>query len=171
MSSNRAAAASLAVALALIGCWGFAARPQRMGRLAWEDAARAQKRYGVDSFTRIRAAMQFLSSHHYKEPPVFWVSIDNGLEETIGIARSFDYCVIQMKLPTLDMSEGIFERDFRVGNTIVLVHPNPDLVELANASLKAHGLVVEAGDRTTVTYKGVSYSVVLGTLKAVGSHS
>jgi hypothetical protein len=170
-TTNRARAAFLALALVVVGCWGFSARPQRMGRLAWEDAARAQKRYGADSYTRVRAAMQFLSSHRFTSRPVFWVSIDNGHEETIGIARSFDYCVVQMNLPTLDMSEGIFERDFKVGNTIVLVHPNPNLVELANASLKAHGLAVVVGDRTTVTYKGVSYSVVLGTLAALASNS
>ena len=47
----------------------------------------------------------------------------------------------------------------------------PNLVELANVGLKAHGLAVEASDRTTVTYKGVSYSVVIGTLKALASNS
>ncbi len=170
-AGNRASAVSLAVGLVVIGVWGFSARPQRMGRLAWEEAARAQKRYGVDSYTRVRAAMQFLSSHRFESRPVFWVSIDNGLEETIGIPRSFDYCIVQMKLPALDMSEGIFERDFKAGNIIVLVHRDANLVELANASLKAHGLAVEASDRTTVTYKGVSYSVVIGTLKAPASNS
>ncbi len=163
----RVASAAMVTTLVLLGCWGFTVRPQRMGRLVWNDSVRAVPRYGRDNYVRVREAMTWLAAHHFKSRPVFWVSIDNGLAETIALPRSFDYCTVEMKLPNLDFTEGSFERDFKAGREIVLADGDASLVERANASLRSHGLSVEEHERKAISYAGVSYWVVIGTLKAV----
>ena len=103
-----------------------------MGRLVWEDGSRGVPAYSAGGYTRVREAMAFLTAYHFKSRPVFWISVDDGTAETIGIPRSFDYCAIEMKLPHLEMTEGTFERDFKAGNDIVLAQRDSALVETAN---------------------------------------
>jgi hypothetical protein len=162
----RTSGAAFAAALVLLGGWGFSARPQRMGRLVWDEGVRAQPDYGRNNYMRVREAMTFLAAHHFRVRPVFWVSVENGLSETIALPRSFDYCGVEMKLPNLEMTDGSFERDFKPGNEIVLADKDPMLVERANAALKSHGLLVNEQERKAISYAGVSYWIVIGGLKA-----
>ena len=54
---------ALAVALILVGCLGFAMRPQRMGRLVWQQGTRDTATYGADNYVRIGKAVRFLAAH------------------------------------------------------------------------------------------------------------
>lgn len=157
---------ALAVALILVGCLGFAMRPQRMGRLVWQQGTRDTATYGADNYVRIRKAMQFLAAHRFPSRPTFWVSIDDGYWETIAPARSYNYCLVEMHLPRLDTRSAEFRRDFHSGHEIVLIQREAQVVDLANAALQPLGLRVVEEDRRQVAYAGVSYFVVIGKLEA-----
>jgi hypothetical protein len=164
---DRISRVAIALTLVLLGCWGFTVRPQRMGRLVWEDGSRGMPAYSAAGYSRVREAMAFLTAYHFKARPVFWVTIEDGVAETIAMPRSFDYCVLEMKLPKLEMTEGSFARDFKAGNEIVLAHRDSTLLERANAELRSHGLAVDEHARKFISAAGLSYWVVIGTLRAV----
>ena len=159
---SRRVAVSLSVTLLLIGCLGFAVRPQRMGRLVWQEGHRADIEYGANNYKRIREAMSFLASHRLPSAPVFWVSIDDGYWETIALPRSYDNCIVEMHLPTLETAAV----DFTAGRYMVLADPNEALVAQANAVFADRHLRFAELARKKIEGGDTRYFVVIGRLMA-----
>jgi hypothetical protein len=154
---------SLAVAVLALIVLSATIRPEKIGLPVWDTESQH------DAYVRIDAGMDFLAQQRFPTLPKFWLDARCARWETIAYPRAFGGCLVQNALPELiPDTSAVFNRDaerFAKNDYLVLVPTDQDELHMAIQALKVGRLVFREIDRTTVSYKGLAYLIVVGQVK------
>lgn len=154
---------ALAPILILLALMNATIRPEKIGLPVWEG--------GTDRavYARLRAGMAYISSFRFASRPKFWLDAQGQRWETVALARGYDYCLVDTRLPqflpTNDPTYNPYADQFSAGDYLVLAPRNADELAKALARLQARHLAFSEMGRSNIDYRGVDYLLVVGQLR------
>jgi hypothetical protein len=156
------ARASLA-SLALLALLNATVRPDKFGIPLWEGGS------GHDVYERVRMGMAFIARYRFPTRPMFWVTRRGDMWETIAYPRSYNYCLVDADLPDFvppgDPWYYSKTELFAAGQYLVMTPQNRAVLEQALKNLEARDLTFDELARRRISYRGLSYLLVIGRLR------